>query len=48
MVASDSARQQYRDNCKWIREAGKHQMVLFYFMHDSWYDVINVKICSLH
>ena len=31
MTASDSARQQYSDNCKWIREAGKHQMVIIIF-----------------
>ena len=27
-AGSDSTRQQYIDNCKWIREAGKHQLVM--------------------
>jgi urocanate hydratase len=27
-AASESSKQQYRDNCRWIREAGKHQLVV--------------------
>ena len=35
-AVSESIKQQYEDNCRWIREAGKHQLV----------SILNTMICS--